>query len=309
MRDAIEIDPPHAGKAREHLLVALADAQEGSIKRAQMVALGFTRHEIDRMLANGLLVARYRGVYSLGRRKLTRRGRWMAAVLAAGESAVLSHRSAAALFGLRVGERAIEVTAANGRRRNGIFIHRAVLPPDEVTTRDGIPTTTAARTLLDLAAVEEPLVLERALHAAERDRLADTTPLATLLDRYPRRPGTPMLRAILASQSLGEDVTDSELEDAFLALLDRHGLPRPQLNRWFKVGTDWIRADAVYPDRRLIVELDGRRTHGTTLAFHGDRRRDRRLKALGWDVVRVTWRDIHNDEHTLARDLAALLCR
>ena len=308
MGDAIEIDPLQAGKAREHLLVALADRQEGNLERAQILRLGFTRHQVDHMLSTGLLVPRFRGVYSLGRRKLTRRGMWMAAVLAAGEGAVLSHRSAARLWGLRVGEKEIEVTAANGRKREGIVIHRATLPPDELTTRDGIPTTTAARTLLDLAAVETAQTLERALHYAERERLADATPLATLLDRYPRRPGTPKLRAILTSRSLGDDVTESELEDAFIGLLDRHRLPRPLLNRWLTIGSDHVRADALYPDHRLIVELDGRRDHATTKAFHGDRKRDRRLLALGWQTARFTWRDME-DEHATAQELQALLGR
>lgn len=305
----IEIEPLQAAQPREHLLVALADRQHGTVDRRQLLALGFSRHQIARMLASGLLVPLHRGVYGVGRRKLTRSGRWMAAVLAAGEGAVLSHRSAAALFGLRVGERRIEVTAPNGRRRDGLVIHRAELPPDEVTTRDGVPATTAARTLLDLAAVEPPLTVERALHEAERLRLTDATPLAALLARYPRRPGVPALNVIVATQAIGRDVTDSELEDAFLALLDRHRLPRPQLNRWLQIGTDWIRADAVYPQQRLIVELDGRGSHETTRAFHADRRRDRRLQALGWQVIRLTWRDIHLDEQGVVHDLSALLGR
>lgn len=307
MSDAIEIDPRYAGKPREHLLVALGDRQHGVVERQQLLALGFTRHEIDRMLVKGLLVLLHRGVYSVGRRNLPRRGRWMAAVLAAGGGAVLSHHSAAALFGLRVSERTIEVSAPNGRQRAGITIHRARLPPDETTVRDGIPTTTAARTLLDLAAVEPPLKVERLLHEAERLRLTDTTPLTSLLARYPRRPGTPALKQILTRQALGDDVTESELEDAFLAFLDEHDLPRPFLNRWIQIGTDRIRADAIYPDRRLIVELDGRGTHNTTEAFERDRARDRRLKVLGWDVIRITYRELHTNREALATDLRALL--
>ena len=184
-------------------------------------------------------------------------------------------------------------------------MHRASLPVDEVTVRDGIPTTTAARTLLDLAAVEKPLKLERAMHEAERLQLSDTTPLAALLGRYPRRPGTPAIKRILTEQSLGDDVTDSELEDAFLAFLDEHDLPRPLLNRWLTIGTDHIRADALYPDQRLIVELDGR-SHITTNAFETDRRRDRRLAVLGWQVVRITWRELHKNRDALADDLRRL---
>ena len=233
----------------------------------------------------------------------------MAAVLAAGEAAVLSHRSAARLWGLRTSEKDIEVTAPAKRRRRGITVHEAVLAPDETTTRGSIPTTTAARTLLDLASVLTPLDLERAVHDAERLQLADTTPLQTLLTRYPRRPGTPALKRLLADHALGDDVTDSELEDAFLAFLDERSLPRPQLNRWLTVGTDRIRADALYPNHHLIVELDGRRTHRTTQAFERDRTRDRRLKVLGWDVIRITWRELHINRVQLAEDLRALLAR
>lgn len=172
-------------------MVWLSDRQHRVVERQQLIALAVSRHEVDRMIAKGLLVPVHRGVFSVGSSKLTERGHWMVAVLAAGPGAVLSHRSAARLWGLRVGEKKIEVTAPKDRHREGLNIHVAKLPADETTTRDGIPTTTAARTLLDLAAVEPPPKLERVLHEAEQLRLTDTTPLAVLLARYPRRPGTP----------------------------------------------------------------------------------------------------------------------
>ena len=307
MGDAPGLDHHRGGEHPDHRIAALATAQHGVVSRPQLLTAGLSARAIERRVEHGRLHLRYRGVYAVGHAHLTERGRWMAAVLAAGGAAVLSHRSAARLWGLRVSERKIEVTAPKDRRRAGLKIHVAALPADEVTTTDGIPTTTAARTLLDLAAVATPLTLERALHEAERLQLADATPLAPLLHRYPRRPGTPALRAILATHGLGDDVTDSALEDAFLAFLDHHGLPRPQLNRWLKIGPDWIRADALYPDRRLIIELDGRRTHHTTAAFERDRSRDRRLKVLGWEVIRVTWRELHVNRDELAGDLRALL--
>ena len=252
-----------------------------------------------------MLHARYRGVYAFGSPRLSERGRWMAAVLAAGEAAVLSHRSAARLWGLRTTERKIEVTAPTQRRRDGVVIHRALLPPDEVTTRDGIPTTTAARTLLELAAVETPPSVERALHEAERLRLTDAMPLSALLDRYPRRPGTPALKAILAEMQRGTVVTRSELEDLFLGFLADVGLPRPRVNTL----VEGFEVDCAWPGQRLVVELDGHAFHATRASFEADRARDRTLQAKGWTVIRITYRQLRDEADALARDLRTLLGR
>lgn len=303
VRDARSIEPIRAAETTDRLLVDMADRQEGVVGRQQLLALGLTRHQINGRLASGLLVERYRGVYSVGRRRLTRSGRWMAAVLASGEGAVLSHRSAAALFGLRVSEKTIEVTAPNKRIREGVVVHRAVLAPDEITTRDGVPTTTAARTLLDLAAVETPFTVERALHEAERLQLADTTPLAALLARYPRRPGTPALKRILAALDVGFAITRSELEDRFLAFLDDAGLPRPRMNTL----VEGFEVDCVWPEARLIVELDGHAFHATRRSFEADRARDRALQLAGYRVIRITYRELHTNHAALAADLLTLL--
>ena len=151
----------------------------------------------------------------------------MAAVLAGGTGAVLSHRSAGALWGIHPTARRPEVVAAPGRHGGRkVEVHHCALEPDERTVRDGIPVTTTARTLLDLAAVLTPNQVERALREAEARRLWDATSLAALLERHPRRRGTAMLRRMLAAGRAGEGITRSELEERFLALLDAAALPR-----------------------------------------------------------------------------------
>lgn len=231
----------------------------------------------------------------------------MAAVLTV-HGAVLSHRSAAALWAIRPSER-IEVTVARAvRRRARIRIHQARLAPDEVTTRDGIRVTTPARTLLDLAAILTPHDLERAATQAEIHRLGSPTSLEALVARYPRRPGTPAITRLLESRAIGRTITKEELEHRFIAFLDANRLPRPRTNHPIRLGdSGWIEADCHWPDAGLIVELDGRATHHTRAAFESDRARDRRAVASGHRVVRITWRQLHEDPRTLAADLRTLL--
>src|SRR3954454_3168618 len=156
-----------------------AERQHGVVERQQLVDLGIAERTIARWLAAGRLHEVHRGVYAVGHRRLTQRGRWMAAVLAAGPGTVLSHRPAAALWGLRKSD-AVEVTTLRRIRRPGIRAHQWSLPADERTTRDGIPVTTVARTLLDLAAVVTQHELEHALNEAEYQRRSDLTSLDAL---------------------------------------------------------------------------------------------------------------------------------
>lgn len=231
----------------------------------------------------------------------------MAAVLACGPGAVLSHRSAAALWGLRRGGPArTEVTVQ--RRvggRDGIRAHRATLLPDEVTVVDGIPVTTVARTLFDLAAVVDRHEVQRAIEQAEARRLSDSTPLAVLVTRYPGRRGTAVLKSILSNEGRAAGITRSELEDHFLRFLAERGLPRPDSNAWLQLGEDWVEGDCVWPQQRLVVELDSWRHHSSKVAFRRDRVRDRRLRLAGWKPIRVTWWDLHEEADRLEEDLRA----
>jgi very-short-patch-repair endonuclease len=281
----------------------LAARQHGVVSRGQLIALGIGG--IDERLARGLLHAIHRGVYAVGHRRLTPEGRWMAAVLAAGPGAVLSHRAAAALWGIRPSTRsATDVIAPRRCRRPGIDAHHIVLPPDEVTVEHGIPVTTPARTLFDLAAVVTAQQLRHALNEAEIRRLASPTPLDALIARHPRRKGTQALRSALDQQrQTGETFTRSNFETAFLDFAERHGLPRPKMNH--PLGP--YEPDALCPDHRLIVELDSYAIHTTREAFEQDRARDRALTLAGYRVVRVTWRQLNTDADALAQQLSRLM--
>ena len=232
----------------------------------------------------------------------------MAAALAMGPAAVLSHRSAAELWGIRpTARRRVDVTV-RGRppHRPGIRVHHSLLQPDEITTRDGIPVTTVPRTLLDLAAILNRRQLERALNEAEVLRLWDARSVADLLGRRPGARGAAAMRAVLAAREEGATVTRSELEERFLALMDAAGLPKPAVNDLLKVGDRWIEADCVWREQRLVVELDGHAAHATRTAFDRDRARDRALQAAGWRVVRVTWRQLSEDPAAVVADLRVL---
>jgi very-short-patch-repair endonuclease len=215
----------------------------------------------------------------------------MAAVLALGSGAVLSHRSAAALWRIwgEGNESVIHVTATSrsGReRRPGIQVHRPRhIAPEELSEEDGIPVTSPARTLLDLAPSLPSRSLERAIDAAER--LCTHDDLMAVMALGPRR-GVRQLRAALSRHTPGSTRTRSELEERFLALLRAHSLPSPLLNH----PVIEYEADFLWPDQRLIVEVDGRETHGTSLAFQRDRDRDSRLASHGYLTLRFTWFDV-----------------
>jgi very-short-patch-repair endonuclease len=279
--------------------------QHGVVSRAQLLKLGRGYRGIDYWIAGGLLHPVHRGVYAVGHPGVTREGAWMAAVLAAGPAAVLSHRSAAALWGIRKSSRAaVDITAPRLRRRAGIKSHREVLPPDEVTIHDGIPVTNPARTLFDLAAVVNAQQLTHALNEAEVRRLTSPVSLDALLARHPRRNGAAALKRALEHQrQTGETVIRSELETAFLDVIERYGLPRPKMNA--PLGPYF--PDAFWPECRLVVELDSYGIHTTRKAFEEDRDRDRALTLAGYTVLRITWRQLTTNADAIAAQLAALL--
>jgi very-short-patch-repair endonuclease len=196
---------------------------------------------------------------------------------------------------------------ASFRSRAGIVAHRSAVPDDETSLVDGIPATSVSRTLLDLAAVVTAQQLERALNEAEVLRLTDKLSVPDLLARYPRRRGSAVLRALFRDRSAVLGITRSELERRFLAALDGTDLPRPRRNTHVSVRGRFFEADCLWPEQRLIVELDGREAHGTDLAFEKDRERDRLLLVEGWRVTRVTWRQLRDDAPAVIADLRRLL--
>jgi hypothetical protein len=305
----VEYSIGRAGGSLDAAIAELAERQHGVVARWQLLGLGLGRGAIARRVEMKRLHLIHRGVYAVGHRRISRMGWWMAAVLACGPDAVLSHRSAAVLWGILEGSPAsVDVTAPRELAgRAGIRVHTAALADDERTVEAGIPVTTVARTLLDLAAVLQLHELNRALERAEALRLSDPTPLVALVTRHRRRRGTARLKKALEQGPLRPAVTKSELERRFLTFLEQAGLPRPQTNVWLEIAGDWIEVDCAWPEQRVIVELDSRAYHQTGAAFERDRRRDRRLLAAGWRVARVTDKAMEDEPTALRAELAALV--
>jgi len=256
-------------------LAELAARQHGVVALAQLQALGLGAGAIKYRRAIGRLHLLHRGVYAVGHRPPSPLARAMAAVVACGTDAVLSHRSAAALW--RIVPRwpsTVEVTSPTKHRLKGIHIHRS--PNADATIHYGIPVTTPARTLVDLADVLNPKQLTRALNEALVQRLTTPKELTTLLTRYPGR------RTSQLTPERG--ATRSTLEDDFVRFLKRHDLPLPELNQTI-AGHE---VDAVYREHRLVIELDSRQFHTTPRAFEQDRDRDADLLNAGFPTLRIT---------------------
>jgi uncharacterized protein DUF559 len=236
----------------------------------------------------------------------------MGAVLASGPGAVLSHQSATALWGIwgsGAGETHVTVPRKT-RSQRSIRRHFSVLPDDERAVVEGIPVTSAARAVLDLAAVKGEAAAESALREMEYLGIYGPVSLPALLARYPRHRGAPIVADCL--ERLKDDPGGrirSTLEELFLPFLDTHRISRPGLNAWISVGDNRFQVDCLWPDDRLIGELDGFKSHGTKRAFRKDRRRDRRLSARGFTVIRITDDQIRDEPLDVAADLRHLLPR
>lgn len=288
--------------------------QHGVAGLDQITALGISASAVYQRAACGRLLRVHRAVYSLvPPTLLSRDGRYLAAVLACGPGAVLSHRSAADLLALRATSRTrIEVTVPGRARRAhaGVQVHRSTLRADQdVTVVRGIPVTTVSRTLLDLAHVVRPRELERAVDQAEITHRLNQTALDDQLRRNNGRPGAPRLRALIEREYGPPALTRSELEERFLALCRHRRLPAPEVNALVALpdGGPPLRVDFLWRAQRLVVETDGRETHGTAFAFEDDRRRDQRATLAGWRVVRVTWGQVTDEPDVVARLVADLL--
>jgi hypothetical protein len=281
------------------LLGRLAQRQWGVVTRAQLIEVGLRDRGIAEWVRVGRLRRLYQGVYAVGHDRLMREGRWLAAVMACGPGAALSHRSAAALWNLRQSNSAyidVIVPSQNGRKRAGLRIHRSSrLRPDEVTVWHGIPVTTVARTLLDLADVLEQEALKRVITEAEYTSQFDLTAINAAVQNNPGRRGAQLMAAVGAAG----DRTRSELEDRFLAFLERHGVEPPRTGLWI----EGYETDFVWTRAGLIVELDGIAAHTTRRAFNADRLRDRRLWRAGFRTMRLTSQAL-DDEGAVLDDLA-----
>jgi uncharacterized protein DUF559/putative AbiEi antitoxin of type IV toxin-antitoxin system len=293
-------------------LVDLAERQHGVVSLGQLRDLGLGERGVQHRAAANRLHRIHRGVYAVGRRGLRARGLWMAAVLACGPEAAVSHQCAAALLGLRPDNRSVidvSVPATSARSRKGIHVHASrTLRPKDVTVCDGIRCTSAARTLVDLGDVVPARAVQRAVEQAEVLRVFDAKAIEEVLARAGPRRGAGVLRRVL--RDLGDaGAVANDFEGDFLAICRAAAVPQPAVNAWLTLDDQAIKADFLWRHERLIVETDGRATHATRQAFERDRLRDQRLTVAGFRVVRFTWRQVNREPERVARTVAALLGR
>lgn len=292
-----------AALLRGRAVAALAGRQHGVVARRQLVEIGLGRGSIGWWLRSGRLRRIHSGVYMLGAGNLDRYGRWLAAALAYGDSAVLSHASAAALWGLRRNPRTVDVTSDRGRAgRSGIRLHRSRIAPDETTRRNRIPVTTVGRVLLDLADALDADDLRGCWEEADRLGLLRLDEIALVCERAAGRRGVTRLTEFLSEARLPSS-TRSPLEDRFVHFCVERKVPMPVTNA-LVLGHE---VDALWPEQRLIVELDGFAFHGHRSAFERDRARDFSLAVAGYRVVRLTHRRLDREPMEVAAELRRLL--
>lgn len=285
---------------RERELATLAGRQHGVIARRQLQEAGLGPRTISRRVETGRLFRLHREVFAFGHERLTQRGQWLAAVVACGDGALLSHRSAAALWGL-MAWREPEVSAPKRRERPGIVVHECGVHRDERTVIDRIPVTTAARTLLDLAEVVDEPTFEKAFLEADRLRLLKAADLELVYARgYGRRGLRPMRHLLEETRT---PATRSPLEDRVQALCREYDLPAPKTNQ-VVLGRE---VDVLWPDQKLMVEADSFEFHRHRAAFEDDRARDAKMQAAGYRVVRLTDRRLKKEPAKVAAELRHLL--
>jgi hypothetical protein len=294
----------------DHQIAELATRQGGVILRAQLLEIGLGRKAIAYRVRVGRLIVQYDGVYAVGHQAMTREGRWRAAVAACGERAVLSHWDAATHWGLMpLHGRLIHVTTPlrSGRDpdRKRIRLHRVgALRAWECTLIEDMPTTTVARTLLDLAPLLRPRTMEETIAHANRLDLYDLLAVRRCLEAHPRQHGAPALRRLLDTlEGVGTADVRSVLEVLVLQLCDDHGLPQPIAN----ATIEGILVDFFWPTKKLMVEADSDTYHSMPGAFERDRERDQRLTLAGYTVVRFTYNQVTRTPEAVAHRLRRLL--
>lgn len=279
-------------------VVRLAAAQRNAVQRSQLLVLGLGEGAIDHRLATGRLTTLHRGVYAVGPPSREPLAAETAALLAVGPGAVLSHASAAAAWGLGDPPRIVQVTSPSGRTRDGIRVHRTELARDDTRRKHHLRVTSPARTLLSLADAVDLTELERMVGEAASKKLTTEQALHEAIARGGR--GAAKLRSVL---DRGPAFTRSEAERRLLTLIRAARLPRPQVNA--RIGRHEV--DFAWPDRRLVVEVDGYAFHASRSAVEHDRRREADLDAAGFEVLRCTWRQITTEPEALLVRLARRL--
>lgn len=289
-------------EAVDRKIAALARGQRGYVKREQLLALGLSSQAIQRRVKVGRLIPVYAGVYAVGHLPTLPQDKAVGALLACGEGAVLSHSTAATAWGIfQRWEMPFEVIAPTARRRDGIKVHRATLDRRDIRTQIGLRVTSAARTLLDVAPRFKDKGLRRAVADQRRAGHLSLDQLAGVVERFPRAPGTRRLIPLLDAPKGGP--TRSDLEDRFVALCRRFGLPEPETNVWV-AGRE---VDAWFPNERVIVELDGRDYHSDPASYETDRDNDVTALTFGIPTARITGRRMDETPEREAARLEAIL--
>lgn len=296
-----------------HAIAGLATQQHGVVSRQQLRELGLWDSSITARMDSGHLQPLFRGTFSVGHRAIERKGRMLAAALACGNGTVISHGSAAELIGLW--DKRLPVVHVippnwSGREIDGIRWHRVRLPPsDEFEIRDGIPCTTASRTLVDMAGWTGWGSMRRLVEQAAILRLLDVEEIDRIL-ALGRRRGGPRLRAILVPWRDGGEPAPklrSRLEARLLPRLVEEGLPRPRSNVRLEIEGNWLEIDLLWEKQRLAIETDGEETHGTPVAFQRDRWRDQLLVAAGYRTSRITWIQVRDEPNAVIDRIARML--
>ena len=298
----------HQSGGGEAAVLWVADQQLALITTLQLHIAGVGRGAVRRRLENGTLHRRYRGVYLVGHPIPLPGAHELGAVLACGERAFISHRSAAGLWGLArapLGDAEITVVDRGCRSRTGLRVHRVetLAAPDRAHKR-GIPVTSPARTIVDFAATADSGELEHAITEAYANNLTDERQILAAIERVPNHAGAALLRATLR-QPGGPQRTRSDGERAMLRLIRAAGLPAPRTN----IVIAGFNADFVWPEERLIVEVDGYPFHGHRAAFERDHRRDIVHKNAGYEVFRFTMRQLEEEPLYVAAVIARALDR
>ena len=280
------------------------------VSRAQLLDLGWSKDEITWRIRAGRLHRLEAGVYAVGHKRVPRQGWWMAAVLASGADAVLSHHTASALWGLRgYSGGTIHVTVPRKSSSiKRIRRHFSLVPGDERAVEEGIPVTSVHRTIFDLAPTVSVDDVEAMIKEAEYLNRWDRLSLPDLLERYPGKRGSRKVQ--FALDRITEEPpgrTRSKLERRFAPFLRRHHLSLPRFNDWIFLNGKRYQVDCHWPHLHLIVELDGWEGHSSRSAFQDDRARDRALKVAGYSVIHLTWNQLEVEPDAVASDLRRML--
>jgi predicted transcriptional regulator of viral defense system len=301
------------GASIDRLVGEVAATQHGLIKLEQLHHLGVTSKMIESRVRRGFLIRLYSGVYAVGHRPVTQDAHWLAAIFACGDDSLLSHRSAAALHGIRgTSSPKIDVTAPSrrGYSHRNLVVHRATrLDAADVDEIRGIAVTSLPTTIIDLATCVSRESLEYAIHRAERRRLVRPPDLRAALARMSGVNGTAAVRAIVDRPGHDLDArTRSRWELRFLEICRAHQIPMPKVNAWIPldIAAGGLEVDFSWREQRLVVEVDENRGHATLRARKNDPQRDAALRAAGWRVLRVAEQQFENPRAIAARVLRAL---